>query len=211
MPVPTPTQAQRAPLRAVGSGLLWVWRPLESPTLTQKEGLGQGVCSVVLRFQDPGRDGRGGACDPTQGGRAAMATQSWVTACVSCQEHSSSCPYNEGLPFPDNSPCLQPTLPEPASSQRRGRRAVLVPLGRPRLGRQGAPGAEPPGLACPPLPRGAHSLLTGRSPFADAAAGPPLLEDPSPHGSQGPQAWWALPLGSPGSRQKGRVPVPGGR
>ena len=85
-----------------------------------------------------------------------MATESWVTACVSCQEHSASHPYNQGLPLPDHSPCLQPTFPETtASSQGRGRRAVLVPLGRPRLGWQGRPGQsllDLPARCCPAEP-----------------------------------------------------------
>lgn len=184
----------------------WVWAPVGVEALgvtnTDPEGLGQGVCCVVLRFQDPGTAGRGGACGPTPGGRDATATQSRVTACVSCQEHSSSRPDDPLPPAHPPGTCLFPE---------EGKKDSACPSGETQAGKAGASGAEPPGLARPPLPRGAHGLLTGRSPFADAAAGPPVLEDPSPHGSQGPQAWRALPQGSPGSRWKGRTSAPGGR
>lgn len=183
----------------------WVWAPVGVEALgvtnTDPEGLGQGVCCVVLRFQDPGMAGRGRACGPTPGGRAATATQSRVTACVSCQEHSSACP-DDAL----TTPFLQPTLPEPASSQRTGRRTVLVPLGRPRLGRQGRLGQSLPGLParrCPAeptacSPAGVLSLMpppglpSSRIPVHTGAkaprpGGPFLRAALAPGGRGGPQ------------------------
>ena len=67
-PVPTPTQARHAPLGAVGSGFLWVWRPLESPRLIQREGLGQGVCWGALRSQTLWGVGGAGPVTPSRVG-----------------------------------------------------------------------------------------------------------------------------------------------
>lgn len=162
----------------------WVWAPgCGCPGVTKADPEGRGSvrgCAGGSAFEDP--EGRGGAGPVTlpRGGRAAMATESGVTACVSCQEHPHPT-YNRA----SSQTTLPPAHPpETTASSQGGEEGVLVPLGGPGWDGRGASGRaslDLPARCCPAEPMACSTSLLMLPPDL-------LLEDLPVHtGAKGPQ------------------------
>lgn len=202
-------------LRAAACGArqrCWVWAPAAVEALGDAQadpegragpvGVG-GMLGVCWDSRTPQRGGRGGGCDSTPGRTGAsglVGVSGWQPAFAAKSAPSRprprphSGPYSSRLlPLPRPLPLPHsPPSPEPASSNRRWQRAMLIPLGSPR------------GKAGSGHPADLTGSLTGRSRSADAA-GPPLPGVPRPSWSQGPETWWALPRGARGPRWRERA------
>lgn len=110
-----------------------------------------------------------------------MATESWVTACVSCQELRTPPLQSGPSPLPDHSPCLSPPSRKPRLF---GEEGQWQPSGEARLGWQGRRRSQSlldlPICCAPRSPWLAHRQVCTLMLPPDL----PSLEDPSAHRSR---------------------------